>query len=58
MSQGRLLLDNDANLGGNLLLGHRVYNPTSNRVLGAYLAYDKRSTGSSTLNQVIGGFES
>jgi parallel beta-helix repeat protein len=56
--EGRLLLDNDANLGGNLLLGHRVYNPTSNRVLGAYLAYDNRSTGSSTFNQVSAGFES
>jgi hypothetical protein len=56
--EGRLLLDNNANLGGNLLLGHRVYNPTSNRVLGAYLAYDNRNTGSSTFNQVSAGFES
>ena len=56
--EGQLLLDNDANLGGNLLLGHRVYNPTSNRVLGAYLAYDNRNTGSSTFNQVSAGFES
>ncbi|NEQ22668.1 MAG: hypothetical protein F6K28_26500, partial [Microcoleus sp. SIO2G3] len=57
--EGRLLLlTEDSNLGGNLVLGHRVYNAEANRVLGGYIAFDNRSTGNSTFNQIGAGFES
>jgi len=56
--EGRLLIDNDAGFGGNLLLGHRVYNPKSDRILGGYISYDHRDTGSSSFNQLGAGFES
>ncbi|MBF2029975.1 MAG: right-handed parallel beta-helix repeat-containing protein [Oscillatoriales cyanobacterium C42_A2020_001] len=54
---GRLLLDNDANLGGNLLLGYRFYNPKANLIYGGYLGYDSRSTGESVFSQLGLGFE-
>jgi hypothetical protein len=54
---GRLLLDNDANLGGNLLFGYRVYNPAANRIYGAYLSYDNRNTGANVFSQLGVGFE-
>jgi trimeric autotransporter adhesin len=54
---GRLLLDNDANLGSNLLLGYRVYNPGTNRIHGAYLGYDTRDTGNNLFSQLGLGFE-
>jgi len=57
--EGRLLLSTeDSNLGGNLVLGHRVYNAEANRVLGGYIGFDNRSTGNSSFNQVGVGFES
>ncbi|MBW4576311.1 MAG: right-handed parallel beta-helix repeat-containing protein [Aphanothece sp. CMT-3BRIN-NPC111] len=57
--QGRLLIStDDAQLGGNALVGHRIYNPTNNRILGGYLAYDIRDTGNSTFNQLGAGVES
>src|SRR4028118_136991 len=55
--EGRLLLDDDANFGGNILLGHRIYSPSSNRIFGGYLAYDNRNTGNSIFNQIGAGFE-
>jgi trimeric autotransporter adhesin len=54
---GRLLLDNDANLGGNVLFGYRVYQPTANRIYGAYLSYDNRDTGSNVFSQLGIGVE-
>jgi trimeric autotransporter adhesin len=54
---GRLLLDTDANLGGNLLLGYRQYNQKANRIYGAYLSYDNRDTGSNVFSQLGVGFE-
>lgn len=54
---GRLLLDNDANLGGNVLLGYRFSNPSANLVYGAYLGYDSRNTGESVFSQIGFGFE-
>jgi len=57
--EGRLLLSTeDSNLGCNLVLGHRVYNAEANRVLGGYIAFDNRSTGNSSFNQIGVGFES
>jgi len=54
---GRLLLDNNAQLGGNLLVGYRFYNPSANLIYGGYLGYDSRSTGESVFSQVGLGFE-
>lgn len=56
--EGRLLLDNGAHLGGNLLLGHRFYSQETNRIFGGYFAYDSRSTGESTFHQLGLGLES
>ena len=55
--EGRLLLDNDANLGSNAILGHRVYSPQDNRLYGGYLAYDTRDTGNKFFQQIGFGFE-
>ncbi|MDX2240452.1 MAG: right-handed parallel beta-helix repeat-containing protein [Leptolyngbyaceae cyanobacterium bins.302] len=54
---GRFLLDNDANPGGNLLVGYRFYNPNANLIYGGYLGYDSRSTGESVFSQIGLGFE-
>lgn len=54
---GRLLLDNDANLSGNLLFGYRFYNSAANRIYGTYLSYDNRDTGSNVFSQLGVGFE-
>jgi len=56
--QGRLLLDNDSNLAGNILLGHRFYNAQGNRVSGGYVSYDTRDTGNRTYRQLGLGVES
>ncbi|MEQ8995421.1 MAG: right-handed parallel beta-helix repeat-containing protein [Coleofasciculus sp. B1-GNL1-01] len=55
--EGRLQLDNSANLGGNLLLGHRFYNQSLNRIFGGYVGFDHRDTGNSTFNQLGVGLE-
>lgn len=54
---GQLLLDNDANLGGNLLVGYRMYNPGADRIYGGYLAYDNRDTRYSNFSQIGFGLE-
>ncbi|NES25400.1 MAG: hypothetical protein F6K41_42505, partial [Symploca sp. SIO3E6] len=56
--EGRLLLDNGAHLGGNVLLGYRTFNPELNRTFGGYVGYDNRDTGDSTFNQIGLGLES
>ena len=56
--EGRMLLDNDANLGANAVLGHRAYNQSDNRIYGGYLAYDSRNTGQKFFQQLGLGFES
>ncbi|MGJ3246549.1 MAG: right-handed parallel beta-helix repeat-containing protein [Elainellaceae cyanobacterium] len=56
--EGRLLLDNSANLGGNLLLGHRSYSQTLDRLFGGYVAYDIRNTGNIVFHQLGLGIES
>ena len=55
---GQLLVDNGGNLGGNVLVGHRFFDPMTDRVWGAYLGYDHRDTGSSRFNQIGVGIES
>lgn len=55
---GRLHLDNDANFGGNVLIGYRRHRLESARIYGGYGALDTRNTGSETFYQLGAGFES
>ncbi|NJO52636.1 MAG: hypothetical protein HC840_28165 [Leptolyngbyaceae cyanobacterium RM2_2_4] len=54
----RFLLDNSGNIGGSLLLGHRFYSQSYNRILGGYLAFDSRETDNNTFHQLGLGLES
>ena len=57
--EGRLLWStNNSTLGGNVLLGHRFYNSSDNRIFGGYVSYDNRNTGNAVFNQIGTGFES
>lgn len=56
--EGRLTIDTEAHLGGNILLGQRFFSPNDKRIYGGYLSYDSRNTGSSAFNQMGAGFES
>ncbi|HBR74077.1 MAG TPA: hypothetical protein DEA78_10260, partial [Cyanobacteria bacterium UBA11159] len=55
--EGRLLLQNNAALGGNVVLGQRFFDESANRVYGGYIAYDNRDTGNNSFNQIGVGFE-
>lgn len=56
--EGRLLVStDDGQLGGNLLVGHRLYNAKTSRTIGGYVAYDIRDTGDSVFNQLGAGLE-
>ena len=56
--EGRLLLStNNSTLGGNVLLGHRFYSSSSDRITGGYISYDNRETGRSFFNQLGLGLE-
>ncbi|NEQ52328.1 MAG: right-handed parallel beta-helix repeat-containing protein [Leptolyngbya sp. SIO3F4] len=52
---GRFNLDNGGHVGGNLLLGHRAL--LNDTILGGYVGYDVRDTGSTTFHQVGVGVE-
>jgi trimeric autotransporter adhesin len=54
----RFLLDNDGNTGGSLLLGHRFYSQSRNRIFGGYVAFDSRETHHNTFHQLGLGLES
>ena len=54
----RFLLGNDGNVGGSLLLGHRGYNSQRDRILGGYVAFDRRETDESSFSQIGLGLES
>ena len=56
--EGYLLLDNGADLGSNVMLGYRSYNPNWNRTLGGYISYDTRDTGNNTFDRLGLGLES
>ena len=56
--EGRILLNNEAHLGANAILGHRAYSPKDNRIYGGYLAYDNRNTSHKFFQQLGLGFES
>ncbi|BDA73266.1 unknown protein [Calothrix sp. PCC 7716] len=55
--QGRLFLDDDSQMGGNVLLGYRVYDEKDDRVTGAYVSLDARDTSRSYFKQLGIGFE-
>ncbi|MBD1996570.1 right-handed parallel beta-helix repeat-containing protein [Leptolyngbya sp. FACHB-541] len=54
----QLLLDNDGNIGGSLLLGHRFYSQSRDRIFGSYVAFDSRETHNNTFHQLGLGLES
>jgi hypothetical protein len=54
----RFLLDNNGNIGGGLLLGHRIYDFQRNRTFGGYVAFDHRQTHESSFSQLGLGLES
>jgi trimeric autotransporter adhesin len=56
--EGDFLIDNDANLGGNLVLGHRFYDANRDRIWGGYLAADQRQTDHNSFYQLGLGLES
>ena len=56
--EGRLLLDNGANLGSNAIIGHRAYSKKDNRIYGGYIGYDTRNTSEKFFQQLGFGFES
>lgn len=55
--EGKLLLDPEAQIGGNLLVGYRQYDAGSDRLWGGYVAYDDRRTAHSQFSQLGVGFE-
>lgn len=55
--EGKLLLDNDSNLGSNWMLGYRALNNGSNNIFGGYVGFDTRNTGKSSFNQLGFGLE-
>jgi Right handed beta helix region len=56
--EGRVLLDSDSTMAGNLLLGHRFVSETGDRITGGYVSFDRRDTGNSLFNQLGVGIES
>jgi trimeric autotransporter adhesin len=54
----RFLFDNDGNIGGSLLLGHRIYDSQSDRTFGGYVAFDHRETDDSSFSMMGLGLES
>lgn len=56
--EGDFLIDNDANLGGSLVLGHRLYDAERDRIWGGYLAADHRQTDHNSFYQLGLGLES
>lgn len=56
-SEARLLVDNDGQVGGNLVLGYRTFDAGSDRTYGGYVAFDHRNTGNNGFNQLGLGLE-
>ncbi|MGJ3245094.1 MAG: right-handed parallel beta-helix repeat-containing protein [Elainellaceae cyanobacterium] len=54
----RFTLDNDGNVGGTLLFGHRAYSEVSDRIWGGYASVDNRRTDHSDFYQLGLGLES
>lgn len=55
--QGRLFLDTDSQMGGHVLLGHRIYDKKNDRLVGTYIGYDARDTGENYFRQLALGVE-
>jgi len=53
----RMLLHNQATLGANLGIGHRVFDEELGRTLGLFAWYDYRDTGNHEFQQLTLGFE-
>ncbi|HHP7243361.1 MAG TPA: hypothetical protein ACFE0H_01610, partial [Elainellaceae cyanobacterium] len=54
----RFTLDNDGNVGGTLLFGHRAYSEASDRIWGGYTSLDNRRAEHSDFYQLGLGLES
>jgi hypothetical protein len=56
--EGQLLISTDrGNPGANVVVGHRLYAPGSDRIYGGYVAYDHRNTGNNGFHQIGVGLE-
>ncbi len=55
--EGRVLVQQNAAIGTNLLLGQRFYSPEGDRSYGGYISYDTRNTGRSFFSQLGLGLE-
>ncbi|HAB11123.1 MAG TPA: hypothetical protein DCE47_05495, partial [Planctomycetaceae bacterium] len=53
----RMLLSNQATMGANLGIGHRVFDDDLGRTLGLFAWYDFRNTGNHQFHQLTLGFE-
>ena len=53
----RVVLDNEGNWGGNLLLGHRAYDADSDRLWAGYASIDIRESGEGICDQLGLGLE-
>ncbi|BDM83121.1 hypothetical protein AM10699_59820 (plasmid) [Acaryochloris marina MBIC10699] len=56
--EGRLLLDDQGNPGGNILFGFRQYSDDLKRIFGGHLGFDIRNTDNNTFQQLSLGIES
>ena len=53
----RMMLNNQATMGANLGIGHRVFDDDLGRTLGLFAWYDFRDTGNHQFHQLTLGFE-
>lgn len=56
--EGRLVVGENSNIGGSLLLGYREFNEDHNRIRGGYVGFDVRGTEGGTFYQLGTGYES
>ncbi|MBP0017418.1 MAG: right-handed parallel beta-helix repeat-containing protein, partial [Cyanobacteria bacterium SBLK] len=55
--EGRLSWLDYERVGTNLILGHRLFDPSGDRIFGGYISYDSQDTGNHRFNQIGFGFE-
>ncbi len=56
-AEGQMIVPTNGGIGGNVVLGHRVYDQKSDRIYGGYIGFDHRNTGNTSFNQVGLGAE-
>jgi hypothetical protein len=56
-AEGKLLIDNDVNFGGNLRVGYRQVLNNQGQTLGGYIGVDRRDTGNRGMHQIGVGVE-